>query len=162
MKLDLDRQGGGRTRLAVDERLALGEDPELGLPAEVTLRGVLVVDNLESRAIVQGTLQVSALVTCDRCLEEFAAEYPADLEVVVVRARSAEGELDAWVIHQRTGEVDLEEPLREAALLALPQKMLCGESCRGLCPTCGTNLNRESCNCPPVAADPREEEFPQA
>ncbi len=161
MKLDLDRQGAGRTRLAVDEHLTLDQDPELGLPATASLRGELSVDNLESRVVVQGTLRVSAAATCDRCLEDFEAEFAADVEIVIVRARSPEGELDSWVIHQRSGEVDLDEPLREAALLALPQKMLCAEDCRGICPTCGANLNRESCDCP-AAEGEGGEELPEA
>ena len=37
--------------------------------------------------------------------------------------------------------------LREQVLLALPMKALCGVNCKGLCPSCGTNLNFGSCNC---------------
>jgi uncharacterized protein len=121
------------------------------LPAQAALHGELVVDNLDLRVLVHGQLLVGVAVVCDRCLEPFHGEYTADVDVVVVRARVAEpgeGETDAWVIHQRTGEVDLDEPLREAALLALPQKLLCAEECRGLCPTCGANLNDGACHCP--------------
>ena len=159
MKLDLDRQGSGRTRLAVDEWLGLGQDPESELPAEAELRGDLVVDNLDLRVLVHGSLQVGVEVVCDRCLTAFHGEYTADVDVVVVRARVAEpgeGESEAWVIHQRTGEVDLDEPLREAALLALPQKLLCADECRGLCPTCGANLNEGGCACPEPAAAAEE------
>src|SRR5207244_5702417 len=38
--------------------------------------------------------------------------------------------------------------LREQILLALPMKVLCTVDCKGLCPTCGTNLNSGSCRCP--------------
>jgi uncharacterized protein len=38
--------------------------------------------------------------------------------------------------------------LREQILLALPMKVLCTVDCKGLCPTCGTNLNFGSCSCP--------------
>jgi DUF177 domain-containing protein len=34
-------------------------------------------------------------------------------------------------------------------------KPLCGEECRGLCPACGTNLNRGTCDCHREWEDPR-------
>ena len=39
--------------------------------------------------------------------------------------------------------------------LALHVKPLCGENCKGLCPGCGCNRNRESCNCVSSGGDPR-------
>ena len=45
-------------------------------------------------------------------------------------------------------QLALGEVLREQVLLALPMKALCQVDCKGLCPTCGTNLNLNNCNCP--------------
>jgi uncharacterized protein len=45
--------------------------------------------------------------------------------------------------------------LREQFQLTLPMKPLCAQACRGLCPQCGTNLNRSQCACKPVWVDPR-------
>jgi uncharacterized protein len=39
--------------------------------------------------------------------------------------------------------------------LALPMKALCSEACKGLCPTCGTNLNTGTCDCNIKWEDPR-------
>ena len=39
----------------------------------------------------------------------------------------------------------------------LPQKNLCKEDCKGLCPTCGVNLNTGSCACSGKTVDPRLE-----
>jgi uncharacterized protein len=44
-------------------------------------------------------------------------------------------------------EMDMDHLVREQLYLALPIKFLCHETCRGLCPVCGTNLNREACMC---------------
>ena len=47
-----------------------------------------------------------------------------------------------------TGEiVDLESLLREQIILMMPLKPLCDETCKGLCPHCGANLNHETCTC---------------
>ena len=40
-------------------------------------------------------------------------------------------------------------------LLAVPLKALCREDCKGLCPGCGRNRNRESCDCAALARDAR-------
>ncbi len=43
--------------------------------------------------------------------------------------------------------VDLEPMVREVVLLELPLAPLCSEDCRGLCPECGTDRNRSTCEC---------------
>ncbi len=44
--------------------------------------------------------------------------------------------------------LDLTELLRQNILLSMPIKPLCSDECKGLCPTCGRNLNEGPCNCP--------------
>ena len=44
-------------------------------------------------------------------------------------------------------ELDITDDVREEALLLLPMNLLCSPDCRGLCPQCGANLNRETCSC---------------
>jgi uncharacterized protein len=43
--------------------------------------------------------------------------------------------------------VDVDGVAREALVLALPGQVLCSDSCRGLCPQCGQDLNRGACEC---------------
>ena len=38
-------------------------------------------------------------------------------------------------------------------VLMVPLKPLCQEDCRGLCPICGANLNRETCSCQAEKSD---------
>ncbi len=49
----------------------------------------------------------------------------------------------------------LADVVAEQIHLSLPMKVVCREECRGLCPGCGANLNRERCRCGPRAVDPR-------
>ena len=51
-------------------------------------------------------------------------------------------------------EVDVTELARDASILDMDTKFLCSEDCKGLCPGCGADLNRESCRCK-KAVDPR-------
>jgi uncharacterized protein len=43
--------------------------------------------------------------------------------------------------------IDLSDIVREQVYLSLPMRSICKESCRGLCPVCGANLNESSCLC---------------
>jgi uncharacterized protein len=52
-------------------------------------------------------------------------------------------------------EIDLGQLMREQFYLSLPMKPLCRVDCKGLCPSCGTNLNRGSCDCKREWEDPR-------
>lgn len=102
-------------------------------------------------------------MTCSRCLESFDVPVDARFELrYVPQVQAAEGggeheipEDDLTTSYYREGTLDVVEMLREQFQLALPMKPLCAESCRGLCPECGTNLNRGECSCRPAWEDPR-------
>jgi uncharacterized protein len=51
--------------------------------------------------------------------------------------------------------LDMAEVVRQYVLATVPIKPLCCEDCSGLCPECGTNLNREKCKCNTTPVDPR-------
>jgi uncharacterized protein len=153
MKLDLDRQPLGRSQWEVAATVPF--EAHTAGPQAASVSGQLAIDNLESRLVVTGTLAAVSEAICDRCLEPFALDYVVPVEWLVIRDAATADETDSWIIHQKTGEVDFAEPLREAVVIALPQKHLCAEDCRGLCPHCGTNLNRDACQCQSEATDPR-------
>jgi uncharacterized protein len=48
----------------------------------------------------------------------------------------------------------LEDVLREQVLLSLPLKTLCKPDCKGLCPRCGADRNRQPCSCDMGPSDP--------
>ncbi len=50
--------------------------------------------------------------------------------------------------------IDARETVREAVVLLAPMKVLCSESCKGRCPVCGVNRNRQACVCRPEASGP--------
>ncbi len=154
MKLDLERQEHGRSELPVEGDLALGLGD--GRPAQARVHGVIVVDNLESRFLLGGTVAAEGRAECSRCLAEFDLRWDVPLEIMVLRdVETDEGEGDSLDIRQRTGEVDLAEALRESAVLALPLAPVCREDCLGLCPGCGIDRNTGTCDCADKDTDPR-------
>jgi uncharacterized protein len=101
-------------------------------------------------------------VPCSRCLEPYSIPIDSafDLSYLPQADNAGHGEHeirgdDLSTVYYRGGVIELSELLREQFYLALPMKPLCTEDCRGLCPQCGTNLNRVTCDCKPVWEDPR-------
>lgn len=66
-----------------------------------------------------------------------------------------DGEDAVGLAEYRDDKIDLGEVVREQLYLALPMKPLCQEDCKGLCPVCGVNRNRETCTCQQEWVDPR-------
>jgi uncharacterized protein len=111
---------------------------------------------------VTGRVETQLELECGRCLEPF--EIPVrstfELNYVPQSDNTGEGEQqidddDLTTAYYRDNTLDLGELMREQFQLALPMKPLCAELCKGLCPECGTNLNKTTCGCTPKWEDPR-------
>lgn len=89
---------------------------------------------------------------CMRCLE------PAALDVEVDAREVDQSETDDEELHSPyvvDHELDLGRWAEDAAILALPNQILCRPDCRGLCPTCGEPLNDNPDHHHDAAPDPR-------
>ncbi len=107
-------------------------------------------------------------VECGRCLEQYVAPVDQELDLFYLprekeRPQEQEEEdvelsdRDVVVGYYDGDRLDLADVVREQVFLSLPLKRVCREACRGLCPTCGKNLNEGACGCPPQEPpeDPR-------
>ena len=111
---------------------------------------------------LRGDLQVTVAAPCDRCLEPVSMPIrnPFDLVYMPV-AEAAEGgedEIDESAVEVGYYEghgLHLNDVLREVVLLALPMQLVCGESCKGICPICGQNRNQRECACQAAVVDDR-------
>ena len=52
-----------------------------------------------------------------------------------------------WLPRYTGTEIDLRPDIEQEIIMALPQQQLCAEDCRGLCPSCGIDLNQGQCDC---------------
>jgi uncharacterized protein len=83
------------------------------------------------------------------------------VDIMVLRnVDTDEDQGETLLIQQRKGEVDLAPALSECAVLGCPQAPVCSADCRGLCPGCGIDRNRETCSCADDDFDPRWEGLP--
>jgi len=116
----------------------------------------------DRRFQLTGTVGTTLGLVCGRCLEAFRLPVAAtfDLQYLPRAANVGEGEIeieedDLTTAFYADDLIELGQLMTEQFHLALPMKPLCSESCRGLCPQCGTNLNTGSCSCTTEWADPR-------
>ena len=72
-------------------------------------------------------------------------------------ATENDSEDEAEIVYGFAGhEINLGPAIREELILATPTKLVCREDCAGLCPVCGVNLNRETCDCSKNSYDIKE------
>ena len=93
---------------------------------------------------------------CDRCAAPTRKRYTFRFSHVLAREVEEE-ENDDYILVDESFKLDLDELLRSDILLELPYKYLCREDCKGLCPSCGKNLNEGPCGCNLHQVDPRLE-----
>jgi uncharacterized protein len=113
--------------------------------------------------LVEGTVSYQADLRCSRCLDpypfanraSFAVRYRPSLPEAeeAQEVELAEGELDVEFYESR--QIPLKHIAAEQIALSIPMKTVCEEACRGLCSTCGANLNRGECGCQESLVDPR-------
>ena len=112
-----------------------------------------------------GSVKTVLELPCSRCLEPFRIPVDSQFDLRYQPHTHAAGsgheaerqieEDDLSTAFYDNDVIDLGQLMREQFYLALPMKPLCGDDCRGLCPICGTNLNRGRCDCKREWEDPR-------
>jgi len=127
-------------------------DQVLGLDSP--LRVKITLSKEGSHYAVDGELSGKIRIRCDRCLSSYSHELQSEFRLLLspqptepIRSEIELLEEDMSVEFFPGDEVDIDHIVREQIYLALPIKLLCHKGCRGLCPECGTNLNRGECSC---------------
>jgi uncharacterized protein len=133
---------------------------EFGFPrfVEVNLVYYRSGQDIFFKGCLDGTLEGG----CSRCLRRYSFPLNKEFDFVLSPDPSKPGrkieELDRedlGLSYYSADEIDLAPLLREQVMLALPTRPLCYENCRGLCDSCGADLNKETCACNNSTDDPR-------
>ena len=134
------------------------EDYRIVAPVRLTAQ----VSKDAQKVRLTGRVQTTLETDCSRCLEPFQIPVDAPFDLMflpeTVEESGTEREIeddDVGVSHYKADTIDLGQVMHEQFLLALPMKPLCQPECKGLCPVCGTNRNREVCSCRSEWVDPR-------
>lgn len=128
----------GRSRPVSGEahaELDMGHARSAG-PVEIDGEVTGTVDGVHARFRVSGAIEL----TCVRCLSVWGERR----SVSGSQHFSPVPDEDGYRLAE--GAVDLTGPAVDEFALALPAAPVCREGCRGLCPTCGTDLNDSPCD----------------
>jgi uncharacterized protein len=108
--------------------------------------------------LVELTVKNAGDFVCDRCGEPHRKSIQGQVKTLFVSDSSAglrEENEDVRLLPPDARFIDVLQDAVDALLLAVPVKILCRESCKGLCPSCGKNLNDGPCSCAEDTADSR-------
>lgn len=150
----LMRPTGTSRTVDIDDRLDVDVDG-MALVAPVTGRLRLVRDH--AGILVQGQLSTEVELECARCLAP--ARVPVAFELVehfrptidlpegppILRDPDEEDEAATEIDAHHV--LDLSAVIEQTLVLNLPLHALCRPDCKGLCPTCGHDLNDGPCGC---------------
>lgn len=120
----------------------------------------LTATKSEGDIFIRGKIKTTVILSCARCLKSF--EYPVDTDMNLTFVPAQEGppqveNISADLEFYEGDTIDLSKGMKDQVLLAIPLKPLCKDSCKGLCPQCGVNLNVGSCDCHKVTFDSKFE-----
>ncbi len=91
-------------------------------------------------AYLEGEISYSITADCTRCLttitKDFVVEFNEELEM---------NNLEGYEI--KNDIIDLTKIVNDRIIMNDPVNFLCKEDCKGICASCGVNLNEEECKC---------------
>lgn len=132
------------------EMVAAGECRFVG-PVKAELTAVREMDHYR----VEGTVTVPVELDCSRCLCSFEREILSRFTIFFCEGAAVPEDEDEVELDERDlvsssfsgDEIDLMPEVSGQIALEIPLKPLCSESCKGLCPGCGIDLNLKTCGC---------------
>ncbi len=138
------------------------------LELEDQYRGIIQVSGAVSRVASQyhihGTISAEQIGECDRCLVDTERQVETEFSLFfqvsgegpdIETEEEDEGIGGIYTLRADDHAIALDDEVIESLRLAYPMKNLCREDCKGLCPRCGTDLNKSECECEKGAIDPR-------
>lgn len=154
-----------RTELAKGGLTWEGSLPVEGLAADgastlvsASADGLRITESNNGGIRVTGHIRTVVEFRCRRCLEAGLDERSVALDVRL------EPEVEPWdeapgiySLDAQLEAVDLWPAVREELILSLPEFPVCSSECKGLCGTCGSDLNEGPCGCVVSESDPRWE-----
>ena len=115
----------------------------------------LLIENHAGLVSMSANVVVGINTTCDRCATDMYKKYKYSFSHVIVPSLSENMPCD--YVEAKDFNLDIYDVIMSDVLLELPTKFLCKDTCKGICPNCGKNLNEGNCKCHKGMVDPRFE-----
>jgi uncharacterized protein len=120
------------------------------------------------RILAEVSVRAAFYIPCSRCLRKTRIEATGNLKYLFsmhplkdakdsdgAAIPEEDGDVDVIQVDSFQAELDMAQCVWEALLLSLPERALCREGCKGLCPICGHDRNDGDCGCRDDNSDPR-------
>lgn len=163
-------------------KVRFDEIPNAGMVREVTLsvewlasvlgvsyrsagiepEAVFRLHRVEESVEVHASMEVEVAFQCSGCAEMATRKLQASGTALFVRenahqlrlaeAEDADEALENLYVIQE-GQIDVEPVLVDLLAFQLEPYPWCRDDCKGLCPTCGVDRNKEDCDCERKASD---------
>jgi uncharacterized protein len=164
MILDIDRLPREGLKISKNFELFHDEIVEEDAVFLLPLHAEMSIKKVGEEVFVKGKIQTLLSFVCSRCLVpfEFPVDAAFDLVYLPEELEAAREELsgdDLEISFYYSRKIDLKEVVLEQLNLTFPIKPLCSNSCQGICPVCGKNINSGDCSCVTKDSDARLEKL---
>ncbi len=109
---------------------------------QVTVHAEGNIDKNRTTVVFSGLIKFCLKLNCDLCLKPL--DYHSETTVTLTFSHLPKGD-NSDILPVIGGKIEID--LLPELLLNLPMKVLCSETCKGICDTCGCDLNFVNCTC---------------
>lgn len=111
---------------------------------------ILILSNVSATKFsIECVVDLSINIPCDRCLKDVKTDFHFDISKDI----DMEDEEKAYCMFGYN--LDVDKLVYSEILVNWPMKILCRDDCKGICNSCGANLNLGTCDCQSTKLDPR-------
>lgn len=164
MIIDIERLPREGLEVSREFEFSNGEIVEESAVFFQPVRAEISVKKVGEEVFIKGRIKTILSFVCSRCLVpyEFPIDSHFDLVYLPEELEQVKDELDSDDLNTSfyySRRIDLREVVLEQFNLTFPVKPLCSESCQGICPVCGRNINSGECSCIKDDSDSRLEKL---
>ena len=112
------------------------------------------VSNNGTTLVLEADCSAIVKTQCSRCMKDI--DVPIDFEIseTLVQGEEKQDEFEDVIVFEGY-EISIDEIVSNNFIMNVDARYLCKDDCKGLCPSCGKDLNEGECNCNNDNIDPR-------
>ncbi|NIA02511.1 MAG: hypothetical protein GWP15_03945 [Nitrospirae bacterium] len=141
-------------------------DQTTGTNERYIFEGPAKFDGIEVKSDIKGTvefmridegfnvsvqnMEIKVGLNCEKCLKPISQTVKiAHIEknFLLHEPEKINDLNDLYLVETKHMTIDLTEALRQEIILHFPAVQVCSTGCKGICPKCGTDLNKKKCKC---------------
>jgi uncharacterized protein len=147
MKIDISdiiKNQGASLDIFFEEKIPAADNVAYNCVFDRPVKFAGTLENNGGELELLANLDTEYSTACDRCAEPVERQISLKVEEEIVTGDKAEAD-EIYILGGKY--LDIDKIIMDNILLKLPMKQLCKSECKGLCPRCGCDLNKQRCNC---------------